>query len=142
MKNEYRVVWTREGGRQHQARYATLRGAQQKALRLGPEPWLAALERRQRDPDAYFCCSGYECGCDGLTVRENWRQFMAKHPPIVDGPRIESRHVGTWAPERCAEGGLTAPKVPGRPCEHGVPLLGHCEICDGSLKTQSSQGSV
>lgn len=24
------------------------------------------------------------------------------------------------------------PKVPGRPCEHGIPLAEHCWICDGS----------
>lgn len=26
----------------------------------------------QRNLDEHFCCNGYMCGCQGITVREEW----------------------------------------------------------------------
>lgn len=61
---------------------------------LGPEPWAA----HDQDPSDRFCCSGYECGCGGLTVREHWESGRKDLPPI-EWIRIEKRTVeyGQWA---------------------------------------------
>src|SRR4051812_42800746 len=70
-KFEYRVVWKRRGMDRKTKRYATLKGAENRVLFMGPEPWLAL----KVDPDALQCCPGttqYECGCGGLT----WRQSL------------------------------------------------------------------
>jgi len=27
----------------------------------------------RQDLDEHFCCNGYMCGCQGITVREEWK---------------------------------------------------------------------
>jgi hypothetical protein len=58
---------------------------------LGPEPWLAF----GKDPDALYCCSGDECGCGGLTVREQSDDERAKIPAL-EYVRLQERAVGEW----------------------------------------------
>lgn len=103
MRLEYRVVWKRRGMHQKSKRYATLRGAQDRATFLGPEPWLAL----RRDPDEVFCCTSYECGCEGVTVREhllaarttpNGNDPDSSGMPPIEYIRIEQRPVSPWQP--------------------------------------------
>ena len=93
MTLEYRVVWKREGVRRKVKRFASLKLAQRKMLLLGPEPWLGASEYGKRDPERLNCCSGHECACGGLTVREWWEQLGL---PKLEYMHIERREVGKW----------------------------------------------
>ena len=71
----------------------------------------AFVEGRYQDaypdkkPDAYWCCSGYQCGCGGLTFTEKWQEFAAwtdrdgeVRAPLVF-VRIETRKVERWGQE-------------------------------------------
>lgn len=40
------------------------------------------------DPDAYVCCSGWECGCGGRTNGEEWGHLQYAG--------IRCREVGPW----------------------------------------------
>ena len=104
---EYRVVWKRVGLPRKTKRYAQRWRAERLVLLLGPEPWKAI----GKDPDAKFCCSGYECDCRGRTVRD---EMLGRRTVVVpddaakewkDAPyaaveyvRIEEREVGLWKP--------------------------------------------
>lgn len=99
VRYEFRLVWKRRGFHQKSKRYATLKAAEKRKTFLGPEPWLALSV----DPDALHCCSGHECGCEGLT----WREHLLRQrnqprypdddpmPPIVS-IRIEKRRLSPW----------------------------------------------
>lgn len=98
-KYEYRVVWKRFGFDRKTKRYATLPGAQRRVRLLGPEPWTALGV----DPDEKACCSGHECGCGGLTYREqmladrNGRYYPTETPmPECEYIRIERRLLSPW----------------------------------------------
>jgi hypothetical protein len=94
--SEFRVRWRRVGQRPravvYQRRVAAERKVQQLLGRIDPFA--------ERDADDYACCSGYECGCHGVTVadaREEWLRRYDGVPPFETGPTIESRAVGEWA---------------------------------------------
>jgi hypothetical protein len=58
---------------------------------LGPEGWRAL----GKDPDAFMCCSGHECGCGGETNREHFEAQREAIPKLIDA-WIEVREVGAW----------------------------------------------
>ena len=94
MATEYRVKWKREGLRPKRIRYTSMKSAERRlALLTSDEPWL--YYGGGNDPSDYQCCSGYECGCGGITVREHCEQRRAEMPPI-EYAVIECRPVGAW----------------------------------------------
>lgn len=96
MKYEYRVVSKREGmQRQKEKRYATKEGADRRlALLVSKSPW--TITHPGDDPDDLFCCSGYECGCGGQTIRE-WHDDYTKSLPKLLFAGIHRREVGEWS---------------------------------------------
>lgn len=88
---EFRVVWQREGFKPRRKRYATRKAAERFMTLLGPEPWVAL----GRDPDEYFCCSGAECGCSGLTIREE-SNARREEMPKIESIRLETRRTHPW----------------------------------------------
>lgn len=92
MKTEYRVVWKREGLGQKSRKFSRLRFAERyQSLLTSDKPW----EVFGVDGDAYECCSGYECGCGGMRVKESWINNR-KHLPKLLSVKIQSREVGDW----------------------------------------------
>lgn len=103
MKKEYRVIWKWSAypafdcennpftfnPHPKMKRYSTHRGAEKFMLLLGPEPW----KYFGKNPDDYVCCSGRECGCGGLTYRE---QAEEKRFAEIEYVRLEEREVGEW----------------------------------------------
>ena len=61
------------------------------ALLTSDKPW----EVLGLDPETFQCCSGWECGCDGFTVREHMEHQRAQYPAI-EYVLIEEREVGKW----------------------------------------------
>jgi len=106
---EYRVVWKRkpfsidpDGGggktemfdpRPKTRRYSTRRGAEKFMLLLGPEPW--RYYAPTRNADDLVCCSGYECGCGGMTYREQ-SDKTREDMPDIEYVRLEVREIGEW----------------------------------------------
>jgi hypothetical protein len=101
VRTMYRVAWQRED--QVAPRARNCGNSRAKAERC-----LAFVQGRYEDAypgkkaDAYWCCSGYQCGCGGKTWAEKWTE-MAEGP--ADSPlrpllwsRIESRQVALWQP--------------------------------------------
>lgn len=96
MATEYRVKWKRKGLNPKRIRYTSMKAAGRRlALLTSAEPWL--YYGGGNDPSGYQCCSGYECGCGGITVREYCEQKRAEMPPI-EYAVIECRPVGAWEP--------------------------------------------
>ena len=91
---EFRVVYRRVGYRKKARRFSTKVGAERFLRIFGPEPW-TAFTKAQRDPDAYYCCPGRECGCGGFSVREFHERQRAELPPL-EYARLEHRAVGAW----------------------------------------------
>ena len=92
MSAEYRVVWKRENLRVKRKRYVSRKFAERfLALLTDLEPW----KRLGENPDALACCSGYECGCGGVTVRQGHESRLAEMPPL-EWAHIEQREVGSW----------------------------------------------
>ena len=96
---EFRAVWKREKGPRRTRVFCTRQAALRFLVLFGPEPWRAFGE----DPDALFCCSGRECGCRGLTVRQNAEEIRHERE-ARDGPmqyvRLEKRGVMPWLEEK------------------------------------------
>lgn len=98
---EYRVSWQR-GPDEHDcyirksATFGSLKGALRRVLLLGPEPWLAFGKL----PNEMDCCTGQECACGGLTVRQASDERRKNLPPLVGSPVITRRTVtrGAWEP--------------------------------------------
>lgn len=89
---EYRVKWKREGLSAKRVKYTSRKYAERRlALLTSAEPWTVL----GLDPTDYQCCSGYECGCGGITVREHMEAMRKKYPPI-EYAKIEQRDVGHW----------------------------------------------
>ena len=42
--------------------------------------WLWNREVWERDLDAYFCCDGRECGCEGVSIREFYTHRLGDKP--------------------------------------------------------------
>lgn len=93
---EYRVSWKREGLKVKRKRYATRKGAERFLRLFGPEPW-TVYAGKYTGPDDRVCCSGYECGCEGLTYREQAERDRREMPKL-EWLRLEQRVVGSWSP--------------------------------------------
>jgi len=89
-RQEYRVVWKRDGCRRKEKRYVRRASAEKFITLLGQEPWKAF----GRAPDDYFCCAGskYECGCGGITVRED-SDNRRERQPVIEYAYMETRTV-------------------------------------------------
>lgn len=91
---EYRVKWKREGLRAKRVKYASRKRAESRAAFLQSDsPW----EVLGLDPTGYHCCSGWECGCEGITVRE-YMEAERTRMPALEYVVIEQREVGPWSP--------------------------------------------
>lgn len=90
-KREYRVIWKRVDCRQKVKRYARRESAERFMRLFGPEPWTVY----GKEPDALWCCSGYECACRGITEREKSDADRAEMPAL-EYVRLECREVGEW----------------------------------------------
>lgn len=88
---EFRVATKREGQRINYRVYRTENGARRRLLLYGPEPWRGF----RKEPDAFMCCTGAECGCGGMTLREHTEQLRAKLPKL-EFARLERREVSAW----------------------------------------------
>lgn len=98
---EYRVKWKREGLNAKRVKYTARKFAERRlALLTSDKPW----EVLRIDPDTFQCCGGYECGCEGLTVREHLEAMRARMPAL-EYAVIEQREVGPWS--------ATPPEAPG-----------------------------
>lgn len=91
MKYEYRVIYQREGCRKRIKRCAKEATAERFMKLLGPEPWTAF----KQDPDYWYCCDGWMCGCDGYTIREH-SDAIRKDMPKLAFARIERRAIDGW----------------------------------------------
>jgi len=91
MATEYRVVWKRKDRKRQAKRYVSRKLAEKFMLIFGPEPWRAWAPNK--GPDSLVCCRGHECGCGGLTFRE---QEAAKEIPPLEYVYMEQREVGKW----------------------------------------------
>ncbi len=93
-QREYRVVVRREGQRPKVNRYARREFAEQR-LRLvtSSEPWRVLWPGR--DPDELWCCSGHECACGAVTLREYAAKERTNLPPLISA-EIQYREVGEW----------------------------------------------
>lgn len=94
MKTEYRVTVKRVGLKPKHKVFRTRAGADARLLLLGPEPWKAF----GKDPDARVCCSGYQCGCEGETVRG---EMLSKRAgmPAIEFIAVSVRAVSDWVEE-------------------------------------------
>ena len=90
---EFRVTWKRAGCRAKSRVYSRKSSAERFIYLFGEEPW----RYYGGNPDALQCCSGYECACRGLTVRQAAAEDRARMPPL-EYIRLETRQVGEWAP--------------------------------------------
>jgi hypothetical protein len=89
---EYRLVWKREGLGQKSRKFTRLKYAERYlALLTSEAPW----EVFGKDGDAYECCSGYECGCGGMRVKESWVKTREGLPKLLKH-EIQCRDVGEW----------------------------------------------
>jgi len=90
-KFEYRVIWKRQHCKIKSKRFALLGNAKKYMLLLGPTPW----EYWGAKADDYACCSGRECGCSGMTNREESikaRETMQE----IEFIKLEKRKVDEW----------------------------------------------
>ena len=106
MRTEWRVAWRRDDGGVLRSKRVRNEAEGQKLARflVGDFP----------DPNALNCCSGYQCGCGGLTVREAWEAYRESHirdhydpetgahtevelADITWGPVVQSRAVEPWS---------------------------------------------
>jgi hypothetical protein len=64
-----------------------------KILLSGDEPWKGHRDFENEDPDTRLCCSGYECGCGGETIRDHFMAVRSKLPPLHGEVTIAVRTV-------------------------------------------------
>lgn len=93
-KQEYRVVSKRVGKVMQTRVYRTLAAAKRRLVLFGPEPW-KAYGRHGRNPDERVCCSGYQCGCGGYTVKEQSDARRAEMPEL-EYIKLQVRDVSEW----------------------------------------------
>lgn len=97
----FRVVWKREGMTRAKVKRYVHRKSAERLMNIltSPEPW--KFYREPMEADELFCCSGshngsyYECGCGGLTVRQQAEKEYGDLPPL-EFVRIETRTVSPW----------------------------------------------
>lgn len=101
---EYRVRWKRKGLREKRLILQKRHAAERRLVLLGPEPWLAL----GRAPDSFACCSGYECGCGGFTIRQSEEKEREKMPAL-EYAAIDEREVNEWEPAAAPAPGSEKP---------------------------------
>lgn len=89
---EFRLRWQREGLPMRRKLYQSREPAEHYALLLQGR----MAEFTGDEPTAYACCSGWECGCGGITNADAWALRAKDLPLLIWGPVIESREVGAW----------------------------------------------
>ena len=115
---EYRLLVSRAG----QVKDWRARSMKAIVRRLGlltsPEPWrfYGDRENRSKGPNDYHCCAGTyhdQCGCGGITMREQSEEIRKNLPPI-ESIRLEARQVvtTTW------EARDVPPVVVSYPCDY------------------------
>lgn len=103
-RTQYRVISERGEGLDYSRTVKTcgsLKTVERRIVLLGPEPWKAYTDE---DPDSLKCCEGglyQECGCGGLTWRQDSDEKRKTLPPITS-IRVEKRTVTTTAWESLA----------------------------------------
>ena len=107
---EYRVVWKRVGIRSKHRPFARRASADRFVRLFGPEPWTYL----GRDPDAYVCCSGYNCGCGGETYRQA-NETTRRELPHLEWFRIEQRGVEPWSTATTSSPAEASPPPASRP---------------------------
>lgn len=98
--HEYRVVWRRDGLPKARKLFGTLGGAERWAQRLRGELPTELDRQAAEDPTGYACCSGWECGCGGVSNERAAaleRERYSEVPPLVFGPVVQRRPVGAWS---------------------------------------------
>jgi hypothetical protein len=99
MRTHFRVVWKRQGLKPKVKRYVVRKNAERLMnILTSPEPWLYYSVPKQADD--YFCCPGgvaYECGCMGITVKQEADEKWKDIPPL-EWVRLEQRDVTPWQP--------------------------------------------
>jgi hypothetical protein len=89
---EYRVIFKREGRSQKSKKFTRLQFAQRYLNMLTSKtPW----EVFGQDGEAYECCSGHECGCGGMRVKDSWVNARKDWPKLLRA-EIQERQVGEW----------------------------------------------
>ncbi len=93
-RQRFRVVWKREGLRSKAKRYVN-RGNAERLMNIltSPEPWKFYV--KPAEADDYACCDGHECGCGGVTVKEESDE-KHKDLPKLEWVRLETRSVTPW----------------------------------------------
>jgi hypothetical protein len=92
---EYRVVWKRKELSRKTRRFRSLKTAEKFRGVLTAGSTEERLLLLGKDPDAYYCCDGHECGCGGETNRES-EEHYADGMPLLEYCVIEERPVGPW----------------------------------------------
>jgi hypothetical protein len=92
MKTEYRITWQREGLNKKSKIFQTEEGSKRfYALLTSNEPWkVFGYEGTELS-----CCSGYECGCEGATIRDSFDTKRDGMPKLLS-IKLNSRRVGEW----------------------------------------------
>jgi hypothetical protein len=98
MRTEYRVAYKREGLNPKSKDCGNSRARAERSLAFFQGRYQESYPDSK--PDAYVCCSGYQCGCGGKTWAERWAEMaesIADYPPL-EYVRIETRQVPRWSP--------------------------------------------
>ena len=101
-RTQYRVTWLRKDLTVRHRNCGNSRAKAERCVAFVEGHYQAAYPDRK--PDAYWCCSGHECGCGGLTVAQKWEEFAAwtdrdgMPPAPLVFVRIETRTVEPWKP--------------------------------------------
>jgi len=93
MNVEYRITWKRVGCRPKSKLFFGRATAEKFARLFGPEPWTHYAG--DKSADDLVCCSGHECGCGGLTYRQQSDAQRARQPGL-EYVRLRARRVDPW----------------------------------------------
>jgi len=99
-----------EVSKTYRACYRTRAALDRRMLLFGPEPWTAYAPGAKGSDLA--CCSGYECGCGGLTHAQVTAAKRAGFTGEVVGFVVHERDVTPWAvAQRARYARRTAPST-------------------------------
>lgn len=94
MKTEFQIRWKRVGLVPKARTFKTRKGANHMLTLLGPEPWKAWGQ----EATDHLCCSGFECGCGGVTVAEETER-RREEMPVIEWIQVRVRAVNEWVEE-------------------------------------------
>jgi hypothetical protein len=103
---EYRLLVQRTGNAVKDWRARSLKAVERRiGLLTSPEPWrfYGDAQTRQKGPDDYVCCAGTyhdQCGCGGMTMREETAAKRSELPPI-ESIKLQKRTVTSTPWESC-----------------------------------------